>query len=199
MKHIFLTENCKLGGKMIIALWSTSQKKFKKTQLLFWSSKKNWLQRCKFQLFESVTVLFLFIILPIIWLLSTMCSNQLHSHHVNRSLELLMRLKVTCPDASLSFKSLVSVYAVLSAFLPSHNVSLVSNCINSHEFTGDAKLSKEDTISPARHLKWTRNFQATSTRVSEVIEYYIGFAFNKRLELVPKLSKRAVTVLVCHI
>ena len=82
-----------------------------------------------------------------------MCSNQLHSHHVNRPLELLMRLKVTCPDASLSFKSLVSVYAVLSAFLPSHNVSLVSNCINSHEFTGDAKLSKEDTISPARHLK----------------------------------------------
>ena len=55
-------------------------------------------------------------------------------------------LLVTCPDAGLTFEGSSSVYAISSAVFPSHNVSLVLNCINSHEFTCDTKLLKEDKV-----------------------------------------------------
>lgn len=60
-------------------------------------------------------------------------------------------LMVTCPDAGLPFKHSSSVYAIPSAFFPGQNVSFVGNCINSHEFTGNAILLKKDRVSLASH------------------------------------------------
>ena len=62
-----------------------------------------------------------------------------------------MILKVTCPDAGLPSKHSSSVYAVLSALFPGQNVSLISNSINSHEFTGNTILLKKDIVSPTSH------------------------------------------------
>ena len=72
------------------------------------------------------------------------CTNVL-----NTSRALQHSIKDTCPDAGLSFKGCGSIYAIPSALFPGHNVSLIGNCINSHEFARDTKLSKEDTVSLA--------------------------------------------------
>ena len=63
----------------------------------------------------------------------------------------LLILKVTCPDAGLPSKHCSSVYAILSALFPGQNVSLIGNSINSHEFTGNTILLKEDIVSLASH------------------------------------------------
>lgn len=85
-----------------------------------------------------------------------------------------MSIKDTCPDAGLPRKSCSSVNAILSALSPSHNVSLIGNCIDSHEFTWNTKLLIRKDI---RFTSEPKNTLTCSPQLNNVEEQEGGWGW----------------------